>query len=51
VAGKMLTILRLKNKPMRPQNILKEAKALNWNILKKEVKEVINSLKEINKEV
>jgi len=51
VAGKMLTILRLKNKPMRPQNILKEAKALNWNISKKEVKEVINSLKEINKEV
>ena len=51
VAGKMLTILRLKNKPMRPQNILKEAKALNWNISKKEAKEAINSLKEINKEV
>jgi len=48
VAGKMLTILRLKNKPMRPQNILKEAKALSWNISEREAKEAINSLKKLN---
>ncbi len=47
VAGKMLTILKLKNKPMHPKNILEEAKALNWDISEQEAKEAIDSLKKI----
>jgi len=48
VAGKMLTILRLKKEPMSHQDILEEAKVLNWKISEEEAKEAINSLRKIN---
>lgn len=47
IAGKMFIILRKKGKPMTPQDILEEAKVLNWEISEEEAQESINLLEKM----
>lgn len=47
IAAKMHHILKKENKPMEPEDILEEAKALEWHIDKKEASEAISFLKQI----
>lgn len=47
IAAKMHHILKKENKPMEPEDILEEAKALEWHIDKKEASDAISFLKQI----
>lgn len=47
IAAKMHHILKIENKPMEPEEILEEAKALEWHIDKQEAADAISFLKQI----